>query len=208
MVNGNPRGGTYYFDDGGCNSGYYDDNIKRQGLTYLEREDGSWRVGRCTNSKLNGLVYDAERSGDSYIYYRETWSNGERLSREEVDEPDWNDPIVSHWFSDIHPPKSEVNYSASPGVNYNYSNNYSNNYDNSSSSTSSTITTNVCPCCHGSRRQLERTISMGTFGIDTSKHKCPECGAWLFAGDVHVHSACTCCHGKGVQRFRDGEQIY
>lgn len=67
----------------------------------------------------------------------------------------------------------------------------------SRSTTSSSSSSRQCTICNGTGK-VKRSASVGTYGVDTSKKKCPTCGEMMMGGNIHSHLTCINCKGTGV----------
>ncbi len=52
-----------------------------------------------------------------------------------------------------------------------------------------------CPACDGTGR-VRRQAPDCSFGINTEKVRCSECGEMMFKSGGHLHKPCEQCHGK------------
>ena len=65
----------------------------------------------------------------------------------------------------------------------------------SSSSSSSSSAKQMCHGCNGTGR-VKRHAPLGSYGINTEKVRCSECGEEMFKYGGHIHKTCELCHGK------------
>jgi len=83
-----------------------------------------------------------------------------------------------------------------PSYSQTYNDTYTTQPSTTTSSSSTTKVKHTCTTCNGTGR-VKRNVPSTSFGIDTSKERCPECGEMMARSGGHTHTICTSCNGKG-----------
>ena len=176
VENGVRRGGTIYFNSGQRQScATFDSKGRLHGQVLIDYANGNWTICHYTHGVRNG-------EGSYYKngkYYDGVWKDGKQVSSNKVSTPKYGRQI----------------WDAPSGVYETDAFSTSNKKSSGTSKLKSTA--HQCKVCHGTGT-IVKEQAVGTYGMSSSKKKCPTCGKTIISGTAHTHVKCKYCNGTGV----------